>query len=811
MARATHHARRLAAAGLAGLLNVAGASAAATAEPAPAGDDGPAHLLVAWRPGTSRASTEADVARVGGTVDAEVAPLGVKVVALPDASDAAAALADLAADPNVAYAEIDQHVKAAETVPTDPLWPQQWGPVKTKTSTVWDTTTGDPSVIVAVLDSGVDATQPDLAGALLSGRDLLNNDNDPNDDTGHGTQVSGIVGARANDGIGIAGYCSRCAILPVKVLGPDGGSLSTVAAGITYAADNGAKVINMSLSAPAPSTTLTNAVSYARSRGAVVVAANGNDGDGVPQYPAASPGVIGVAGTNESDGRYSFSSFGFWAELSAPGCHTAPRQNGTWNNTFCGTSSATPAVAGIAGLLFAARPTATAAEVERALLTSAAPISGGTAANGRVDAAAALAALTAPPPPAGAGLPAAPTNLTATSANGAVVVAWTPPASNGGAALLAYRVTASPGGAVAQAGPAATSVPIGLLANGANYTFTVAAVNGVGSGPTSAPSPTISPRLVTIDRVAGAGRIETAVALSRRAFSGADDVVIARSDDYADALAASPLAGDLEAPLLLSTTASLASAVGTEVRRLRATTAYLAGGESVLSPAVEAGLRAAGITTIERIAGVNRFDTARLLAEQVGGTAVYLTEGANDDPARGWPDAVAVSGLAAFQSRPILLTNRDELPPETKAALVTLGATSATIVGGTTAVSAPVATAAGDPDGNGVSQVSVSRLGGATRWDTARLVADRAVGAGAGIHRLWMATGLDWPDALAAGPAAANKGAVLLLLDGQDLAGSPAASSWLTSQNRRFLEAVVVGGTGSVTTGAETAVGVLLW
>ncbi|MGH9165900.1 MAG: S8 family serine peptidase, partial [Acidimicrobiales bacterium] len=359
MARRPSPARRLAAATLGGLLGLAGwagSTAAAPAESTPA-SAAAAQLLVAWHPGTDRATMVADLARVGAVEVDAVEQLGVAVVEV-DPARVAAALAGLRADPDVAYAEADQEVASADTVPTDPRWAEEWGPARTRAPLAWDTTTGDPSVVIAILDSGVDATIADLAGAVVAGRDLINNDDDPSDDYGHGTSVAGVAAARANDGVGIAGYCWRCSVMPVKVLDADGfGSLSTVAAGITYAADRGARVLNLSLSAPSPSRTMEAAVTYARGKGAVVVAAAGNDGDAIPQYPAASPGVIGVAATDETDGRYGFSSFGAWSELAAPGCATAPRRGGTWG-TFCGTSSATPAVAGIAGLLFSARPTA---------------------------------------------------------------------------------------------------------------------------------------------------------------------------------------------------------------------------------------------------------------------------------------------------------------------------------------------------------------------------------------------------------------------------------------------------------------------
>lgn len=772
-----------------------------------------ARLLVGWRQGATPVEKAAAVEAVGARAVDRVGPLDVQVLEVP-AARSTGALAALSGAPGVAYAEPDQEVTAAERVPTDPLWGEQWGLVLTRANRAWDTTVGSPSVVIAVLDSGVDPNHPDLAGALVPGTDFVNRDDDPADDFGHGTSVAAIAAARAGNG-GIAGYCWTCAVMPVKVLDDEGvGSLAQIAAGVTYAADRGARVINLSLSAPSPSVTMTNAVAYARGRGALVVAAAGNDGDPIPAYPASTPGVVGVMGTDTTDGRYGFSNHGPWAELAAPGCHPSTRPDGTYG-PFCGTSSASPAVAGIAGLLLAARPAATVEELERALLLTAAPTrTPGVAAHGRVDAAAAIGAITAMAPvvPPGSTPPGAPSALTATAGNASATVRWTPPTTDGGSPLTGYRVTASPGGPTAEVAPGATSFTLGPLANGTGYTVTVTAMNAVGaSAVATVPPPAVQPAVTALERVAGAGRVETAVALSQRAFRfGAREVMVARADDYADALAAAPLAGTRQVPLLLSPSDQLPASVATEVRRLRATSAVLVGGPSALSPEVEAALRANGIRTVERVSGTNRFDTAGQLAVLVGGRSVYVTEGANADPNRGWPDAVAVSGLAAFQGRPILLTTRDELPPETAAALVTLGATSATVVGGTAAVAERVVGGLADPDGNGTRQVTVSRLAGATRWDTSRLVADRALAAGAGSHRLWLATGRDWPDALAAGPAAAAKAAVTLLVDGQDLAGSPPASTWLTSQNRRFWEVVLVGGAASIRPETEASLSALL-
>jgi subtilisin family serine protease len=194
-----------------------------------------ARLLVGWRQGAAPAEKAAAVEAVGARAVDRVGPLDVQVLEVP-AARSTGALAALSGAPGVAYAEPDQEVTAAERIPTDPLWGEQWGLVLTRANRAWDTTVGSPSVVIAVLDSGVDPNHPDLAGALVPGTDFVNRDDDPADDFGHGTSVAAIAAARAGNG-GIAGYCWTCAVMPVKVLDDEGvGSLAQIAAGLTYAA-----------------------------------------------------------------------------------------------------------------------------------------------------------------------------------------------------------------------------------------------------------------------------------------------------------------------------------------------------------------------------------------------------------------------------------------------------------------------------------------------------------------------------------------------------------------------------------------------
>jgi hypothetical protein len=269
-----------------------------------------------------------------------------------------------------------------------------------------------------------------------------------------------------------------------------------------------------------------------------------------------------------------------------------------------------------------------------------------------------------------------------------------------------------------------------------------------------------------VTRLAGATRVDTAVSVSRATFTSASTIVVARDDLYPDALAAGPLAAKLHGPLLLSPPTGVTTALASEVKRLGAKTAYLIGDTTALSANVEAGLRAAGITTIDRIGGTTRYDTARLIADKVGGTSVYIARG--DD----FADAASVAGVAAYQQRPILLTTPASLAAATSAALTDLHVTSATIVGGTSAVSPLVQATLTD------GGVSVSRVSGATRYGTSAAVASLALAAGMN-GAPWLADGANWPDALAAGPAAAAVKGNLLLVDPNTLSASPESHAWL--------------------------------
>ena len=367
--------------------------------------------LVNLRPGVSDTAAARLVAAAGASELGRIDGLGVRVLHVP-AVNSLRAIRALAADGAVLSVELDGTAQAT-VAPRDPGWDKQWGPKKVRAPEAWDFTTGARSSVIAIVDTGVDAGQPDLRGRVLAGRDFQNNDANARDDNGHGTAVAGVAAAAGNNGTGIAGMCWKCRILPVKVLNSNGsGSHSNIAAGIVWAADRGSDVINLSLATPTDAAVIADAVAYARRKGSVVVAAAGNEGSRRKFYPAAYPGVLSVAATNSADRLYSWSNKGSWIKLAAPGCAYTTRRGRSWS-WWCGTSFAAPVVAGTVALVKSLRPGMSRAGLKSAVLGTAAGLRAVT--RGRLDAARALRAASAnAPDPDSPPRPNRPTRLRAT-------------------------------------------------------------------------------------------------------------------------------------------------------------------------------------------------------------------------------------------------------------------------------------------------------------------------------------------------------------------------------------------------------------
>jgi subtilisin family serine protease len=295
---------------------------------------------------------------------------------------------------------------AAGVTPNDPTWSRSWGQRQVNMPLAWDITTGDPRVVIAVVDTGVLPTLADLQGALVPGWDFIANDWTRKDPGGHGTLSATIAVGRGNNGKGVAGYCWQCRLMPVRVSysgttfepGP-------TALGIRWAADHGARVISLGFSDEATNTSadpqVAAAVAYAAARNVLVIASSGNTGNSLYTHPAADPGAYAVAGTDPFDALYPWSTLGPWVPLAAPGCQWGVwARQGVFNG--CGSSVSAPAVAGIVGLMLSVNSSLTPAQLVSALRRTAVPVAG--IGGGRVDAYQALLAVggtpgPAPPPP----------------------------------------------------------------------------------------------------------------------------------------------------------------------------------------------------------------------------------------------------------------------------------------------------------------------------------------------------------------------------------------------------------------------------
>ena len=330
--------------------------------------------------------------------------------------------------PDVEYAELNPIISICAT-PNDPSYADQWALAKIHAAEAWDICRGSDGVIVAVIDTGVDYNHPDLQANMWTneaeGKGLVGVDDDGNgyvddvhgfnfaygnnnpiDDHGHGTAVTGIIAAVGNNGANIAGICWTARIMPVKILSATGdGTAADAVPAIYYAVANGADIVSGSWGGADTSDALRDAIAYAHDQGVVIVAAAGNSGSAIPFYPAAYPDVISVAATESTDDRWYLSNYGDWVDIAAPGRDILslrallPGQTARAgsNVRMSGTSLAAPHVSGACALLLAANPFLRCEELQQILTATADPIQPGTcASNGRLNVDRALRAVIPP-------------------------------------------------------------------------------------------------------------------------------------------------------------------------------------------------------------------------------------------------------------------------------------------------------------------------------------------------------------------------------------------------------------------------------
>jgi len=330
-------------------------------------------ILVKFEPGVSLGEIKEVNAKLGGLRASRANQIGIRRVKLSKRADVEETAEEYGADSLVEFAE-PNYIRQVDTV-NDPLYPQQWALFRINAQLGWEIEKGLASpVVVAVVDTGVDLNHPDLVNVLVPGYDFVNNDPEPMDDNGHGTHVAGIIAAQVNNLIGVAGLSWGAKIMPVKALNAGGVGTDLAAAnGIIWAVDRGAKVVNLSFGGTDFSATLQNAIAYAYSKGALVIAAAGNEAEkGNPVvYPAALDQVLAVGATDNNDSKASFSSYGSYLDLVAPGTGIISTSLDDAYSYKSGTSMAAPHVAGLAALLFSREPGIGPEEIRRRIEQSA--------------------------------------------------------------------------------------------------------------------------------------------------------------------------------------------------------------------------------------------------------------------------------------------------------------------------------------------------------------------------------------------------------------------------------------------------------
>jgi subtilisin family serine protease len=392
------------------------------------GVDFPTSVLIQFREGVTEAERQQILSEIDGRFVRWLEPISTAVVELPayrgsiEASTALNVLAHVSE--KIKFVELDgpvsgvaiqqvplSRVRGNWSIPPEPVQVNDpdfnnaqlvYAPQLLRLPIAWRYGLGSSETIIAVIDSGISLNHPEFEGRIVSGYDFVNDDPVPADDHGHGTHVAGIIGAAVNNGFGTAGVCPNCRIMPIKVLNENNvGSWSGVAAGVLYAVEHGAQVINLSLGGTSGANVLEEAIRYAVDKGVIVVAAAGNSRSDALFFPAAYPGVLAVSATRNDDTLWSLSNYGDFVDVSAPGYaiystyHDLNNYYGGF--TFMsGTSMAAPHVAGLAGLLLSQDPNRSSADIERLLTTTAIDL-GETGKDphfgyGRVDALAALEA-----------------------------------------------------------------------------------------------------------------------------------------------------------------------------------------------------------------------------------------------------------------------------------------------------------------------------------------------------------------------------------------------------------------------------------
>jgi thermitase len=354
-------------------------AAASAATPASARDfsDGvhqyaSGRILVETRAGLSGADLDT-ILKVHGGKRRKIGQSNLQIIDLPAGVSEQATVERLRQNPAFRHVQLDRRFKSTLAV-TDPYVGSEWHLAKIGATTAWDTTQG-AGVTIAILDSGVDPSHPDLVANLVPGFNLYGNNTDTSDVCGHGTAVAGSAAARGNNGIGVAGVAGQAKIMPLRVAYLDSATnscyayTSTIASGITYAADHGARIANVSYGPLAGDPTIQSAANYMKSKGGLVFVSAGNNG--IDENIAPTTSLIAVSASDSADAKASWSSYGSFVSIAAPGANIWTTSKGGAYGGWNGTSFASPVAAGVAALMMAAAPTLDGAQIEQAMFATA--------------------------------------------------------------------------------------------------------------------------------------------------------------------------------------------------------------------------------------------------------------------------------------------------------------------------------------------------------------------------------------------------------------------------------------------------------
>jgi len=727
-------------------------------------------------------------------------PLNYATLELNNNSNVPQVIEELKGTPGIIGAEENYRrtisTLPGSSVPNDPLFQEQWSMVSGNVQGAWDMGATGLGVTIAIVDTGVALKHPDLMGNLVPGYNAITESEAPGatqDDNGHGTHVSGIAAAERN-GVGIVGVAYQAKIMPVKVINSTGdGYDDTIADGIVWAADHGAKIINLSLGSENgahSSDILRQVVAYAYNKGCLLVAAAGNydpksQGNPGVSYPASDPHVLAITATDKTDNGASYSVAGPEIALAAPGDSIA---SDWWSQTeglgyakASGTSMAAPFVAGEAALIWSQHLGWSRDQViqvletgvrdfgalgrdnaygygfvdvklaltlaNQTLVNSTSPAtvneSGGIV---QVSAGSTQVSLTIPAQafdrPVNVSLKTLTTQ--ASLPNGATFLTPAFQVDWGGVSpqkMLSLKwsdpLLKGDSGATIYRWDGSRWIALGgdIISGEARLGLYIAGIYAVGTPQASTQS----------KRFAGVTAEGTAVQISKATFTtGADTVIIAQVNQFPDALAGAPLAYKLQAPILLSPSSGLTEDVRAELQRLAPKKIYLLGGTAALSSNIETELR-------------QKYEVTRLFGNTAEGTAFEI---AKELGARGrvviasvryFQDALVISAWAARQGVPILLTESSALSVDAELALKELNVTESLVIGGTAVVGPKVMDQLPFP----------KRISGVTAYDTAAAVLQAYPPTTA---KLLLATGENYPDALTGAVRAAFYGSMVVLV-----------------------------------------------